>query len=559
MSKPVNIAVIADFMADDFVSAFEARLGAAGTDVALHHASVDQVLPHLLSDEPWPAGLTPDLTLLLIDDELLLSRAEELGDPEGLCTGLRRRMTFFTDALREFARRTTGHVAVHTIPLPIHRLKTVISLRERSRLGAVWRGLNIELLGLAQDMDNVSVLDLETMLSTASVKYRDERLYRYARMSWSSAVSELYADECAALVRAIRGRSRKCLVVDLDNTLWGGEAGERGVDGLEIGPLYPGNAFADFQGAVKALREQGVLLAISSKNDADVALKAFEENPEFVLRGEDFIASAIDWNPKHVNIAAMADEIGIGVDGMVFADDSPFECELVERGLPGIEVVRLAGDPAHHTATLLQHGFFDQLRATDTDRTRTEMYAARRDRTRARGTAVSTERFLAGLELRVELVTDPSILPRAGQLARRTNQFNLTGSHETPAGCAPLGYRASDRFGDDGLVGVVWIERGARRWAIRNWVMSCRVFARGIEFAVLHRIAAAARERGAELLTAEYRPTARNAPAGEFLRKSGFSGVTDDPAATGRRTCSLPLPPPAGTEPAWILVEGDQI
>ena len=553
--RPLRVAVTAAFTADRIVSALRATLLCAGIVPEFHVAPINQIGRELSSRESDLVAFSPDITLCLLDDETLVPRAVDLADLDALHESMRQRAGMLAAWLTGFAGRGAGHLLLHTVPLPGQRLRNVVSLKARARLGRVWRETNTKILRLAETTDGVSAVDLELLLTDRPTVLRDERLYRFARLAWSPDVELLFAREAAAACRAYLGLSRKCLVLDLDNTLWGGTVGDDGPSGVDVGPVYPGNCYADFQGVVAALRSQGVILATASKNDPAIVRRTFGEHPEFLLRYEDFVAHAENWDDKNLNIAAMAEELGVGLDSVVFADDSEFECGLVRATLPQVEVIHLNGDPAKHTAALLDRGLFDVLDLTTADRDRTALYQARGARAAERTRHGSTEDYLGDLGLRVSVFeAGPAVRPRVTQLGRRTNQFNLTGRDPACLGTHRLlAYRAVDRFGDDGLVGAVWIAEQPRQWVIENWVMSCRVMSRGIEFAVLHHIAEAAGTSDVPSLAADFVATDRNRPARTFLTDAGF--VEEPRTSSGQIRYTLALPPRRRLLPAWIQLD----
>ncbi|GAB3988762.1 HAD-IIIC family phosphatase [Actinoallomurus acanthiterrae] len=564
---PLRIAITATFTADEIVPLLRAVLLSAGIAPEFHVAPINQVGMELTSPTSDLAAFAPDITLCLVDDETLLPGAADLAEPDALYASMRERVQMLSTWAAGFAGRSAGHILLHTIPLPATRLRVLVSLDARARLGRVWRETNATILRLAEETDGVSVVDLELLLTGHPAVLRDERLYRFARMAWSPEVELLFAREVASACRAYTGLSHKCLVLDLDNTLWGGVLGDEGPTGVDVGPMYPGNCYADFQGTVSALRSQGVILATASKNDSDLVRSAFAQHPEFLLRYEDFAAHAENWQNKNLNIAAVAEELGIGLDSLVFVDDSAFECGLVRHALPQVEVIRLEGDPAYHADTLLKRGLFGALKSTAADRDRSVFYEARRARATERSRHASEEDYLSSLELRVTLgEAGPESLPRIRQLEGRTNQFNLSGKgrdadHDArrarSGACTVLAYHAADRFGDEGLVGAVWIAEHPHRWSIENWVMSCRAMSRGIEFAVLHCIAESAQRKGVTTLVADFIATDRNKPSLTFLVDAGFTTERPDPGRGGVATYELTLPPKRRLLPAWIELERD--
>lgn len=355
-------------------------------------------------------------------------------------------------------------------------------------------------------------------------------------------------------LRAVRGGSRKLIVVDLDDTLWGGILGDAGWEGLALGGHDPiGEAHQDFQRALKALASRGILLAIASKNDEAVALEAIREHPEMVLRERDFGAWRIDWNDKASNIAAIAEELNLGLQHVVFLDDNPAERGRVRESLPEVLVPEWPKDPQQYVTALATLGCFDTPAITAEDRARGAMYVAERDRQAARRSLPTVGEWLATLELRVSIERlRPATLSRATQLLNKTNQMNLSGRRLTESELdawasqpehALWTVAVADRFGDAGLTGLIGVRVNGARAVLEDFVLSCRVFGRQVEEVMLHVATDHAARANAGSFEAVLMPTAKNKPTLEFFAER--SGMILDGENTFRSTNVTPLPLPA--------------
>ncbi|GLF95599.1 HAD-IIIC family phosphatase [Streptomyces yaizuensis] len=427
----------------------------------------------------------------------------------------------------------SGTLVLNTLPLLRGQARRLVDARSRARLGVAWRELNAGLLRLAAAHDRVHVVDLDPLVASSG-PVQDPRLAAYAKVLLGDELLAGYAREVGHLARGLRGRTKKVLVVDLDNTLWDGILGDDGPEGIAAATTYRGEAFGRFQKAVGQIGAQGVLLAVCSKNDREPVLNVLRGHPDMVLRETDFVRVNANWEPKDGNLLDIAQRLNLGVDSLVFADDSPFECGLVASSLPGVAVVRLDEEPALHVERLLADGWFDVPELTAEDRARAAQYrtdAARQDLQESAG---SMEEYLAGLGVEVELspVREHEIA-RVSQVTLRTNQFNLTTERLQQAdvrarldspGHLVLAIRSRDRFGDNGLVGAVFIDtaRDGGGWHIDNMLLSCRVFARGIEQSCLAAVVRAARAAGAGAVYARFRPTAKNHKVGGLYPGVGF-------------------------------------
>ena len=557
--RPLRVAVTASFTAESVAPLLRVRLLRAGVAPELHVVGFDQTGVELRDPDSALARFLPEVTLCLLDDRSFLPAEWDPTAPGDLRPVLGERLAALGSGVAAFAARTSGVVLLHTVPLPASEHARVVGYRAKAELGRVWRELNTGLLELAAADPLVHVLDLETLLVEHAGPLRDERLYRFASMAWSPSAEERYATEAATFCRAVAGPTRKVLVLDLDNTLWGGVLGDDGPAGIQLGGGYPGNCYTAVQRTAAALKLQGVLLATASKNDQALVDEVLAGHVEMTLRPGDFVVQAANWGRKDHSIRRIAETLDLGLDSVVFADDSAFECDLVRRELPEVTVVRLTGDPAGHAAALVRDGHFAVLATTSTDRERTAMYHARAGRQRLAASFESATDYLAGLGLRVTVSAgDKFTLPRVVQLGARTNQFNLVpGAHgeaRTHALAASpdhlvLAFEVADRFGREGVVGAVWVAPHPDHWLVENLVMSCRVFARGVEQAVLAYLARRAVAAGAVRLDALHRPGERNGPATTFLRTAGFTaaGETD-----GVVTYELSLAPGPPAVPFWI-------
>jgi FkbH-like protein len=367
--------------------------------------------------------------------------------------------------------------------------------------------------------------------------WHNPALWHHAKQEISPVAAPLYGDLLIRILVAQRGRSAKCLVVDLDNTLWGGVIGEDGIDGLVLGQGSAlGEAFVAFQTYLRALSRRGVILAVCSKNYMARALEPFEGHPDMVLRREDIASFVANWDDKPVNLRAIAAQLNIGLDSLVFVDDSPFERALIRHALPMVAVPEMPDDPARFAQMLADAGYFEAVAVTAEDRNRSDAYRANREREALRQSSAGTEDYLRSLGM--ELVwqrLDRVGLHRTVQLINKTNQFNLTARRYTEdqilaviddeCACG-LQFRLVDHFGDNGIIAVV-IGRlaEAQTLFIDSWLMSCRVLGREVERAMLDVVVEAARRLGAQRIAGEYIRSERNGLVQNHYAKLGFTIV----------------------------------
>lgn len=384
-------------------------------------------------------------------------------------------------------------------------------------------------------------------------RWRDQTLYDMTKLPCAFDALPAYARSVSAVIAALRGRSKKCLVVDLDNTLWGGVVGDDGIANVRVGAEDgEGEAFVRFQQYVKQLRRRGVLLAIASKNDESLVRQCFAERAGMPLAWSDFAATAINWEPKHQNLMRLSETLNLGLDAFVFVDDNPAEREIVRQHLPLVEVVDLPDDPAGFADAVAEGSWFDAVSLTTEDRDRTSQYQANALRDAEWQSAGDYQAFLASLAMTatVQPVSATNVV-RVTQLINKTNQFNLTTRRYQQAqvekmtsdpNWITLAVTLADRFGDNGLISVVLAEVvGQRTLTIDTWLMSCRVLKRGVESLLWHEVLRTADARGATSVVGTYIPTARNAMVSRLFEECGASQVKVD--ADGTTHWQAPVTP----------------
>ncbi|MEV6398580.1 HAD-IIIC family phosphatase [Streptomyces sp. NPDC051907] len=478
----------------------------------------------------------PDLTLCVLDPLTVWDRIRPPWQPYDVALEAERQRLLLAELVGVHASRAPAGacIALNTVPLLRRFTHQLTGLAQRAELGAVWREFNANLLRMHEPAGSAAVLDLEP-LTSAGVRADDPRLGAYADAHCTAELLAGYAREAVHLVRAQRGEAKKCLVLDLDGTLWDGILAEDGPERVRAADSLRAGAFAGFRRTVEQLASQGVLLAVCSKNDPAPVARALAAHPDWPLSADDFVAVHADWGSKADGVRAVAAGLGIAPSAVVFADDSAFEREVVRAGVPGAAVVPLDGEPAHHAERLLADGWFDVLAVTDEDRVRAARYRERERREGQRAGAKDYESFLRSLDIRVDVGPAQSHeTARIAQLSLRTNRFNLTGARLTVAQIQRLGrdpdalvlaVRAADRFGDDGVVGAVLGRRDGAGLHLENMVVSCRVLGRGIEDAVLAGLLRAAREAELPAVHALFRPSEANEAQRGFYPAHGFEAA----------------------------------
>ena len=393
----------------------------------------------------------------------------------------------------------------------------------------------------AASREGVALLDLDHWAQAhGRDAWFDAVRWHHAKQQIAPTAAVFYGDLVARLIAAMRGQSKKCLVLDLDNTLWGGVIGDDGLDGIVLGQgSAAGEAFLAFQHYAKLLSRRGVILAVCSKNDLPVAESVFRDHPDMALRRDDFAAFVANWQDKAANLRDIAAALNIGADSLVFFDDNPAERDIVRRTLAEVAVPEVPPESSGYIRCLAEAGYFEAIAFTADDRSRAEQYRANAERDRIAASATDIPAFLASLEMRMVVAPFTKVdLPRIAQLTGKTNQFNLTTrrhAQETLAAFAAdpraitISFRLLDKFGDNGLISVlVALSDSAdpATYRIDTWLMSCRVLGRQVEEEIINQLCRAASARSARTIVGEYIPTPRNGMVADLYPRLGFTALS---------------------------------
>ena len=523
--QPVRLAILGSSTTTQLPPLLTLHGLAAGLALEIYEAPFGAYRQEILDPQSALYAFKPEAVLLFVN-----YRDAEEGAPEAEAD----RWSGLWKVLRE---RTGCAVLMNTLDVPVERPggNLEASLVD-SRLARL-RRINLLLVERAQggaalliDCDHLSGI-------VGKERWHDARFWHDAKQAVALPVLPRYAAEAAAVLKAAFGRARKCLVLDLDNTLWGGVVGDDGVAALELGETARGEAFVEFQRYVKALARRGVLLAVCSKNDEANAREPFEKRPEMILTLKDFSAFVANWEDKATGLRAIAKTLHLGLDAMAFADDSAGERELVRRFCPEVAVVDLPEDPADYCRALDALRLFETGAVSQEDRGRAAHFTAEAARTALKDQTPDLASFLRGLEMRAEAGPFQEVdVARLAQLINKTNQFNLTTQRTTEAevraltadaGAWTLSVRLADRLGDYGLISAVIARKRGSDFEIDAWLMSCRVLGRDVEKLAYNRLVAAARAAGATALVGRYRPTPKNGLVKDLFGGLGFSPESD--------------------------------
>jgi FkbH-like protein len=565
-----TLAVVRSFTVEPLVPVVRAAAAVHGLDLTVNVGDFGTYGQDLLDPgRPLHAQWNPDVVILATQTRDL---APELWDgfaelsADGVDEAVGLAVDQFSALIEGFRRLSDATLVVHGWEEPVHAaLGIADAAAARSQRQAI-RSINQRLGEVAATHRDVHVLDYDALVAAAGRgRWFDEQKWRAMKMPIRAEHLGDLAAEWLRFVFPSVGRIAKALVVDLDDTLWGGVLGEEGLDGIQVGPESGGPGYRSLQRSLLDLRARGVLLGVCSKNNEADAVDALQKHPEMLVSLDAFAATRINWDSKVENLKSIAGELNIGLDSIAFLDNSPFECDQVRHALPEVTVIELDRPPTETWNPVIGHPMFERLRLLDEDRQRAEYYAQQTRRQVALDRADSVDVYLQSLGTVVAIAEATSgEVVRVAQLTQKTNQFNLTtrryaeteiermvGDDETLV----LVARARDRFGDHGLIGVVIADIALPTWSIDTMLLSCRVIGRGVETAVMSEVLERARAAGAHDVRGRYVPTAKNAPARDFYRDTGFDEVTSAADADGATSWTWPVADRRLDPPAWIELE----
>jgi FkbH-like protein len=529
----VRLALLADCAVQHLAQLLTALLGRAGVRAEIHEGAFDAIELETCAAGSELYRFAPDAVIVLNSAQAL--RAAHSGAEPQFAAQRLQRIVAVWDAVQAHSSAT---ILQSTFAVPPDSVYGNYDLSVPSSLHAVVQELNAAIVAVARGRTRVRIHDVEGAASWVGRRqFFDERAWDLWKTPCALEHLPRLASNIADVVMALRGRVAKCVVTDLDNTLWGGVIGDDGLEGIALSAHGggAGESFVRLQRFLKELNRRGILLAVCSKNDEATALAPFLEHPDMVLRREDIAVFVANWDDKASSLRRIQASLNIGLDSMVFLDDNPFERNLVRELLPEVIVPELPEDPANYVTFLSELNLFETAYVSDEDRQRAALYQRETSRREAAAGYASVEEYLRSLNMQATLARFDSFhLPRIAQLIQRSNQFNLCTRRLNEAQCAalaedpaclPLYLSLSDRLGDHGLISVVVLERSAQGMRISDWLMSCRVMGRGVEQLLMNYVVARAAEFGVARVMGEYVPTPKNAMVRDFFAQFGFTRV----------------------------------
>ena len=533
----IKLALLGDSATQFLATAIRGEGVARGLSVDLFEAEYNQVERQVLDPTSDLHGFGAEFTVVFQSSHKLLEKYS-LAPAEARGSLAQERLDF----VRTLCATVPGKIIYYNYPEIGDGVFGSYQNKVAGSFVYQVRKLNLGLMELSQEFPNLYVCDLAELQAKLGRDFCfDSSVYVSTEMLLSLDALPYVASRTLDIVCAIRGSFRKCLILDLDNTLWGGVVGDDGWENIHIGHgLGIGKAFSEFQQWVRKLKDRGIILCICSKNDEDKAREPFEKNPEMVLRLDDIAVFMANWDNKVENIHTIQRILNIGFDSMVFLDDNPFERNMVREGIPELCVPELPEDPGDYLEYLYGLNLFETASYSSADKDRTKQYQVEARRASSALSFANEADFLKSLGMVSEVRGFDSFnIPRVAQLSQRSNQFNLRTVRYTEDEVRKMGedpefacfsFTLADKFGDNGLICVVILEkRDDATLFVNTWFMSCRVLKRGMEAFTLNTLVAYAREHGFKRIVGEYLPTAKNGMVADHYRRLGFSPLPEAP------------------------------
>ena len=565
-----RLAILRSFTVEPIVPLLRAEAFAYGIDLEVHVGDFNTYVQDILDSQSSLYRFAPNAVVLAVRaDQAAPELWRDFADlgPEAAAQAAERVVKSYEQWIGAFRQHSQAALIVHSLEHPSAPSLGVLDSQSEAGQSGLIRQINRELRRIAAGFHGVYILDYDALVARyGSEHWHDERKWLTARLPIAAGYLLQMAREwmrfIVPLSAPLGGRTAKVLVVDLDNTLWGGVIGEDGMAGIKVGAEYPGAAYQALQRALLDLTRKGILLAVCSKNNLDDAMEALENHPGMLVRAKHFAAVRINWTDKAQNLREIAQELNVGIDALAFLDDNPFEREQVRAALPEVTVIDLPRNPLEYASAVRNCAAFERLTLSSEDQQRGEMYAAQKERAGAEQKFQSKEDFFRFLEqeAKLEPVSDLT-LARVAQLTQKTNQFNLTTRRYTETQIAAMAakpewnifsIKVRDRFGDHGLVGVAITHDAGEQCEVDTFLLSCRVIGRTVETALLAHLAESAAQRGCRRLEGWYLPTRKNAPARDFYEQHGFQLQATNCEGS---LWTLDLPSSALRSPDWIKLK----
>ena len=538
-SKSLKIAFLSSFSTNGIKEVLTEKCLQADIFPEIYIGEYNQYFQEVLNPDSFLYAFSPQMIVLFIDttsllsDDYLVSYSDSEKKRKAWVKAKIDELVSLVDRIKE---ENAAKIVLHNFEVPTYSPIGILESKQLFGLMEAVQDLNNRLRDAYKTDHQAFVFDYEAFCSKIGKEnVIDYKMYYIGDFRLKFDHFPKLCDEYLGYIKPLLSMNKKCVVLDLDNTLWGGIIGEAGINGIYLGPVSDGRPFWEFQKFLLSLYQRGIILAINSRNNYEDAFQVLKEHPHMVLKEEHFAALHINWNDKVTNIREIANELNIGTDSMVFVDDDPLNREMVKSELPEVLVVDLPEDPALYLSTLQSVKDLNTLQITDEDKKKGKIYVNQRQRNEYQKSFTDVTQYLARLKMEATIEeATPFNTPRLAQLTQKTNQYNLTTRRYTEedirsfselSNYSVIALSVKDKFGDNGLTGMCIIKKYDEIWEIDSWLLSCRIIGRKIEDVLLAFILEEARKINVAYLRGIFIPSDKNAPVQFFLKDHGFNKI----------------------------------
>lgn len=551
--RPVRVAILGSSTLEHFVDILNFWAGCEGLNMDLYLAPYDTLRQTALDETSELYDFNPEIVWLFSNHRDIRINVKQAQSPEMIDVAIDEAIRDFSALWDAIRRNSPAHIIQNNADLPAERIFGNYEGTVPWGRASLLRRFN---LGLgARAPSGCAVFDLEYLSSLyGKDRWVGPRYWVHSKHAFSPDASGLVASHGAKLIGALKGTAKKCIVLDLDNTLWGGVIGDDGLDGIQLGDGANGEAFVAFQEYVRGLKERGILLAVCSKNEEDSAKEPFLNHPDMRLTLDDICVFKANWENKPDNIREIAAVLNIGLDSLVFVDDNPVERDLVRSMLPTVTVPEMPDDPAQYIRTLDRLRLFEMVSFSTEDKHRSQLYKENAVRREHQQTFSDLSDYLKSLDMRAIVgQIDGFHMKRMSQLVNKSNQFHLTGTRYSETEIEHMSadpsysvryFKLKDKFGDNGLISVVILKQEGDAATIDTWVMSCRVLSRGMEEFICREILEIARDKGCRQVIGKYAPSKKNQLVSKLYERLQFQKIDEEEDGTTTWEFNLDNPDP---------------
>ena len=535
-NKKIRVAFIGSSTLNGFEETMQVQCNEEKINCITYNSPYNQFNQEILNENSNLYKFKPDIIFLLIDNRTILENLFYFTNIDSKIEYkkfLEEKFNQLSNLINIITKKTKSKIIIMNFVIPTYSSLGIFESKIEYGVKEIILDLNKKLKEFSRNKDSCYIYDFNSFVT----KFGEKNILDYKKMNYGDIQIDFnlipyLIYEFLGYVKPILGLNKKCIVLDLDNTLWGNIVGEDGFEGIKIGPYPEGRSFIEFQKVIKSLSENGIILAINSKNNQKDAMKVINEHPYMVLRKNDFSCIKINWNDKISNMKEIAKELNIGLDSIVFFDDDPVNRELIKMSIPEINTIELPKDPSNYAQILRSLNDFNVLKITQDDTKRRIMYEQEQNRQKLESSTENLNEYLKKLNIKIKIKLDDKFsIARISQLILKTNQFNLTTKRYQEeeikqfvddqtiiVGCAEV----EDKFGESGITNVFIIKKNSKEWVIDTFLLSCRIMGRGIEEAILGKILEIAKDKGIERIKANFILTEKNQPTKNFLKNYGF-------------------------------------